>query len=115
MQPKPQVILYTDGACKGNPGPGGWAFVLQHPQSGKTLERFGSVIAIACEITADGAPAPAVQSEHSGSDLNAYKDDWWKNPKVLDNPVLKRRDGLLLERSKTPFGLINIDDYEAVR
>jgi ribonuclease HI len=39
---KPEVILYTDGACKGNPGPGGWAFVLQHPQSGKTLERFGS-------------------------------------------------------------------------
>jgi ribonuclease HI len=38
----PQIILYTDGACKGNPGPGGWAFVLQHPQSGKTLERFGS-------------------------------------------------------------------------
>ena len=39
---KPEVILYTDGSCKGNPGPGGWAFVLQHPQSGKTLERFGS-------------------------------------------------------------------------
>ena len=42
MSDKPQVILYTDGACKGNPGPGGWAFVLQHPKSGKTLERFGS-------------------------------------------------------------------------
>ena len=41
MQTKPQVILYTDGACKGNPGPGGWAFVLQHPKSGKTLEHFG--------------------------------------------------------------------------
>ena len=38
---KPEVILYTDGACKGNPGPGGWAFILHHPQSGKTLERFG--------------------------------------------------------------------------
>ena len=38
----PKVFLYTDGACKGNPGPGGWAFVLQHPQSGKILERFGS-------------------------------------------------------------------------
>lgn len=23
-----QVILYTDGACSGNPGPGGWACVL---------------------------------------------------------------------------------------
>jgi len=43
MQDKPQVILYTDGACKGNPGPGGWAFVLQHPKSGKTLENFGNV------------------------------------------------------------------------
>jgi ribonuclease HI len=37
-----EVILYTDGACKGNPGPGGWAFVLRHPQTGKELERFGS-------------------------------------------------------------------------
>ncbi|MDI9259767.1 ribonuclease HI [Alicyclobacillus sendaiensis] len=23
------VILYTDGACSGNPGPGGWAAILQ--------------------------------------------------------------------------------------
>ncbi|MFN3414890.1 MAG: ribonuclease HI [Caldimonas sp.] len=22
--PRPQVVIYTDGACKGNPGPGGW-------------------------------------------------------------------------------------------
>ena len=42
MQDQPQVILYTDGACKGNPGPGGWAFILQHPKSGKTLENFGN-------------------------------------------------------------------------
>ncbi|MEZ4701393.1 MAG: ribonuclease HI [Rhodothermales bacterium] len=24
------VILYTDGACSGNPGPGGWAAILIH-------------------------------------------------------------------------------------
>ncbi|MCR8845243.1 ribonuclease HI, partial [Paenibacillus sp. SC116] len=23
-----QVIVYTDGACSGNPGPGGWGAVL---------------------------------------------------------------------------------------
>ncbi|MGZ9100921.1 MAG: RNase H family protein, partial [Brevundimonas sp.] len=23
------VIIHTDGACKGNPGPGGWGAVLQ--------------------------------------------------------------------------------------
>jgi ribonuclease HI len=39
---KPTVILYTDGACKGNPGPGGWAFVLRHPATGKEIERFGN-------------------------------------------------------------------------
>jgi ribonuclease HI len=25
-----QVIIYTDGGCEGNPGPGGWAAVLRH-------------------------------------------------------------------------------------
>lgn len=37
----PQVQLFTDGACKGNPGPGGWAFILRHPSSGKEIERSG--------------------------------------------------------------------------
>jgi len=38
----PEVHLFTDGACSGNPGPGGWAFVLRHPASGKELERSGA-------------------------------------------------------------------------
>ncbi|MDX2114443.1 MAG: ribonuclease HI [Planctomycetota bacterium] len=38
-EPKPHVLLYTDGACSGNPGPGGWAFILRHPASGKEIER----------------------------------------------------------------------------
>jgi ribonuclease HI len=25
---KEPVIIYTDGGCRGNPGPGGWAYVL---------------------------------------------------------------------------------------
>jgi ribonuclease HI len=36
-----EVILYTDGACSGNPGPGGWGFILRHPKSGKSMERSG--------------------------------------------------------------------------
>jgi ribonuclease HI len=28
-QPIP-VHLFTDGACSGNPGPGGWAYILRH-------------------------------------------------------------------------------------
>jgi ribonuclease HI len=33
------VVIYTDGACKGNPGPGGWGAVLQH--RGRERELFG--------------------------------------------------------------------------
>lgn len=36
-----EVHLFTDGACSGNPGPGGWAFILRHPGSGKELEQSG--------------------------------------------------------------------------
>jgi ribonuclease HI len=39
--PDPEVLLYTDGACSGNPGPGGWAFILMHPKTGKKLEKSG--------------------------------------------------------------------------
>ncbi|MBI3267448.1 MAG: ribonuclease HI [Planctomycetes bacterium] len=37
----PDVIAYTDGGCRGNPGPGGWGFLLFHPGTGKALERRG--------------------------------------------------------------------------
>lgn len=32
-----KVILYTDGACKGNPGPGGWGVVLRYGETCKTM------------------------------------------------------------------------------
>ncbi|MCL4198715.1 MAG: ribonuclease HI [Phycisphaerales bacterium] len=38
---RPRVELFTDGACSGNPGPGGWAFILRHPASGTEREHSG--------------------------------------------------------------------------
>jgi ribonuclease HI len=38
---RPKVHLFTDGACSGNPGPGGWAFILRHLSSGKEREESG--------------------------------------------------------------------------
>ena len=31
------VIIYTDGACSGNPGPGGWGAILVHGETRKEL------------------------------------------------------------------------------
>ncbi|GJQ29908.1 MAG: ribonuclease H [Phycisphaerae bacterium] len=38
---RPHVELYTDGACSGNPGPGGWAYILRHPASAAEKEASG--------------------------------------------------------------------------
>jgi len=35
----PDIIAYTDGGCRGNPGVGAWAFVLIHRATGRALER----------------------------------------------------------------------------
>ncbi len=32
-----RVTIYTDGACSGNPGPGGWAAILQHGEHEREL------------------------------------------------------------------------------
>ena len=33
----PQVVIYTDGACRRNPGPGGWGAVLLYKDEEKEL------------------------------------------------------------------------------
>jgi len=35
-----QVTIYTDGACSGNPGPGGWGAVLMFNQFRKEMSGF---------------------------------------------------------------------------
>ncbi len=39
MSELPRISIYTDGGCSPNPGPGGWAAILVHPQ--KTIELSG--------------------------------------------------------------------------
>ena len=40
--PADLVRLFTDGACSGNPGPGGWAYILQHPATGQERDASGA-------------------------------------------------------------------------
>ena len=37
QQGKPQIEIYTDGACSGNPGPGGWGAILMSGSHRKEL------------------------------------------------------------------------------
>ena len=40
-EPRIEVELFTDGACSGNPGPGGWGLILRHLPTGKEAEASG--------------------------------------------------------------------------
>ncbi|MHC4976175.1 MAG: ribonuclease HI, partial [Planctomycetota bacterium] len=101
-----RVELHTDGACSGNPGPGGWAFILHHPATGKRIERSGGELDTTnnrMELTAviEGLGAltrPTEVDVYSDSQyvlkgLNEWLDGWkakgWKNSQK--KPV-KNRD-----------------------
>ncbi len=111
---KPHVELYTDGACSGNPGPGGWAYILRHPASGKEVERSGGASETTnnrMELTAviEGLGAikkPSVVDVYSDSQyllkgLNEWMDGWiakgWKNSAkkpVKNRELWEQLDGL---------------------
>lgn len=35
-----KVVVFTDGACQGNPGPGGWAAILQYNDAEKVVSGY---------------------------------------------------------------------------
>ena len=37
-----RVVIFTDGACRGNPGPGGWGVVLNYQGKRKTLRGYAA-------------------------------------------------------------------------
>ena len=39
LEPKTEVVIYADGACRGNPGPGGWGAWLKSGEAER--EMFG--------------------------------------------------------------------------
>jgi ribonuclease HI len=38
MATRPKVVIHTDGACSGNPGPGGWGAILESGPHRKELK-----------------------------------------------------------------------------
>ncbi|MFW6207381.1 MAG: ribonuclease HI [Spirochaetota bacterium] len=71
------IVIYTDGGCSGNPGPGGWAFVLN--DGSLRRERSGGSPATTnnrMELTAVIEALKTVQSElkDTGRPIELYTD-----------------------------------------
>lgn len=84
---KPKVIVYTDGACSGNPGPGGWAAYLEFNGKTKTVsggepQTTNNRMELTAAIKAlDALNRPCHVIIHSDSALlvNAFTKGWIEN------------------------------------
>jgi len=66
------VVIYTDGACKGNPGPGGWGVVLE--AGGRRKEIFGGEPHTTNNRMELTAVIRALESLARGADVDLYTD-----------------------------------------
>lgn len=80
--PEGAVEVYTDGACSGTPGPGGWAWAIDRARFGSgsepstTNQRMEIQAALEAVKTLDG---PLVVVSDSAYVVNCFRDGWWRN------------------------------------
>ena len=68
----PKVVVYCDGACQGNPGPGGWAAILSY--EGHKLELSGAEKATTNNRMELTAALQALRALKRTSDVTFYTD-----------------------------------------
>lgn len=111
-----QIAIYTDGACSGNPGPGGWAAILQYGShkkeisggEGETTNNRMELMAAIAGLEALREPCIVALYTDSSYLCNAFNEHWidawqrngWKTSKKdpVENQDLWQR---LLELAST--------------
>ena len=75
------TVVYTDGACRGNPGPGGWAWVVPDEQSDSggapqtTNQRMELTAVLEAVRSLEG---PLEVFSDSTYVVNCFRDRWWE-------------------------------------
>ena len=98
------VIVYTDGACRGNPGPGGWAWAIPEGRyaSGAEAHTTNQRMEITAALEALRALTPESPSaievvSDSTYVVKCFTDRWWqgwqrRNWKNSQNKPVANRD-----------------------
>ena len=100
-----KIEIFTDGACSGNPGPGGWAAILKYKDNVKKISGFVpsttnnrmeilalinalSILKESCEIKVYSDSKYVVDSINKNWVLNWQKNNWMKKNKKVPNSDL---------------------------
>jgi len=76
-----ETLVFTDGACLGNPGPGGWAWAVPDgpfssgAEEVTTNQRMELTAVLRALQTLDG---PLLVKSDSTYVVNAFRDQWWE-------------------------------------
>lgn len=100
-----KVIIYTDGACSGNPGPGGWGTVLMYKEAKKeisggakdTTNNIMELTAVVEGLKMLKFPCEVELYSDSAYIVNAFNQGWvynWKkkNWKTADGKEVKNKE-----------------------
>lgn len=116
-----KVIIYTDGACSGNPGPGGWGTILLYKDikkelSGKSENTTNNIMEITavieglkqlkfeCEVEIYSDSAYVVNAFNNGWIYNWMKNNWKTSGKEpVKNKELWQELYQLTKRHKVKF------------
>jgi ribonuclease HI len=105
----PQVEIYTDGACRGNPGPGGWGVVLS--SGGREKELRGAEMQTTNNRMELTAAIRALAALKRGCAVALYTDSQYVRKGVLEwLAQWKARDWRTADRKPVK----NIDLWQAL-
>jgi hypothetical protein len=76
------------------------------------MERHGTPIGIGAQIFHDGQ---LVAESGLGADSLSSQARWWADPRITEGQNVRKRDGYMIDRAKSPFALVDIDSYEVSR
>ncbi|MFM9827984.1 MAG: ribonuclease HI [Sphingomonas sp.] len=104
MSALPQVEIFTDGACKGNPGPGGWGAILRMgtkerelsggaPQTTNNRMEMMAAIEALKALTRPCAVTVSTDSRYVMDGLTKWIHGWQRNGwKTADKKPVKNAD-----------------------
>jgi ribonuclease HI len=87
IEPAEHTVVYTDGACSGNPGPGGWAWAVapegipsaaggERTTTNQRME-ITAVLEALRTLTAESPGRPIDVVSDSTYVVNCFRDRWW--------------------------------------